>query len=157
VPDWVGHILFALILCEIGRVKKGEMRALVVLGALLPDIVSKAHLLGFFLPFNAEQMFLFFHPTAHSLLGAFLLALIASGLFVYDQKKAFLLLSIGSVSHILADMTNRFFVYGPIHAWLPFSFQSTFVGLFWSDEYLYQILIFLILYMAILGIKGWKR
>ena len=142
MPDWASHILFALLICEVINIKR--KKSLVVLGALLPDILSKIHYLGFFFNFNWEYLFIFFHPASHSFIGALLLSLIASGFFKYDQKESFILLVIGSLSHVFLDLLNRLYFYGPMFLFLPFTFQSGYFRGVWEQN-MYPILMFVLL------------
>lgn len=100
MPDWVSHILFALIIVEVFSLNH---KSLVVVGAVLPDMLLKlVHLRIFFSGIPAEELYRLFFPL-HTILGCLLVAIIIAPLFKEKMKVVVSLLMVGVVSHILLD------------------------------------------------------
>jgi hypothetical protein len=85
MPDWLAHVLFAYILCSIlgrkFRVFNRENTAVVMIGALLPDIVKVR--LGFDL--ISVEVWDFIAPL-HTPIGSLLVAALIS-LFFYETDR----------------------------------------------------------------------
>ena len=145
MPDWVSHILLGLIIAEILNVDK---KSLVVLGSILPDIVLKAYTLSILAPMPLTFLFWFFYPL-HTIAGIILFSLLVSLLFKYNQKKTFLLIFIGALSHIFIDMATKPMEYN-IQGMLffPFSWKAYSFGLFYSEQYWVVALILLVVYIT---------
>ncbi|MFA5102182.1 MAG: metal-dependent hydrolase [Candidatus Thermoplasmatota archaeon] len=124
MADWLTHTLIGWIT---GRTTKQDI-ALVVIGALLPDL-TKLTLLFTWLGIYDHQ---FFDPL-HLPIGALLVAGIIA-VFFQDIKKAFLALSIGVTTHFLLDF---FLVHtqGGIKLLFPFSWDGWQVYWYRSDDY----------------------
>lgn len=128
MPDWLTHSLIGWIT---GKTLKQDV-ALVVFGALIPDLV-KISLLFTWLGFNHHQ---FFEPL-HTPIGALLVAGIIS-LFFRDIKTALLALSIGVSTHFILDFL-LVHVHGGMKLLYPFSWGEWQWYLIRSDEYLITI------------------
>lgn len=128
MPDWFTHSLVGWIT---GKNTKHDI-ALVVIGALIPDLV-KINLMFTWLGLNDHQ---FFEPL-HAPIGAFLVAGIIA-VFFKDMRKAFIPLIIGVSTHFILD----FFlvhVYGGIKLLFPFSWERWQYYLIRSDDYMMTI------------------
>jgi len=93
MPDWFTHTLFGWIT---GKTTKINI-ALVVIGALIPDLV-KINLA--FIWYSIDHHY-FFEPI-HTPFGAFIIAAIFA-LFFKDSKKAFIALGVGVTTHFILD------------------------------------------------------
>lgn len=133
MPDWISHILVALIIGQLFSIRK---KSLLVLGAILPDILGKSKLLNLFfddIPFIVTMISGYGHMVFPSLLVAMFIALF----FIYPYFKTFLIIAIGDISHFLADGTSKSFTY---NGYLP---------VLWHDQY-YIFLISALLIYALL-------
>jgi hypothetical protein len=128
MPDWLSHTLLGWIT---GKTTKQDV-ALVVIGALIPDLV-KINLMFTWLGIYDYQ---FFDPL-HTPLGALLVAGMIA-LFFPDIRKAFLPLVIGLSTHFILD----FFlvhVHGGIKLLFPFSWEGWQLYLIRSDDYMVTV------------------
>jgi LexA-binding, inner membrane-associated putative hydrolase len=124
MPDWFTHSLIGWIT---GKTTKQDV-ALVVIGALIPDLVK----INLLLTWVGIEDFPFFEPL-HTPIGALLVAGIIA-LFFQDIRKAFLPLCIGVSTHFILD----FFlvhVHGGIQLLFPFSWDGWQIYLIRSDDY----------------------
>jgi hypothetical protein len=124
MPDWLTHSLVGWIT---GKTTKQDI-ALIVIGALIPDLV-KIDMLFIWLQGESSQ---FFDPL-HTPIGALLVAGIIA-VFFQDIRKAFLSLSIGVSTHFILD----FFlvhVHGGMKLLFPFSWEEWQVYLIRIDDY----------------------
>lgn len=145
MPDWISHILIALIICEIFKIKK---KSLVVLGSLLPDMLGKLSLLNLFTKVP-EGFFFWITVPFHTPIGLLLMTLIICPIFKYNQKKVFSLITTGWVLHLLADLTNKHLVYSPMFLLFPFSWKTYELGILWPEEYLLVLVPLFIIYVGI--------
>ena len=141
MPDWMSHILVGLIIAEAFNIRK---KSLVLLGALLPDVLSKLFLLFFYFDFFNNLSVRSFHSP----IMVFLLAILLAPIFKYNRLKTVILVSVGALSHFLADLTMRHFNSG-IRLLFPFSMETYSLGLLWPDESIYFLLGALIVYLAL--------
>ncbi len=145
MPDWMSHLLIGLILAEILSVRK---KSLVALGSLLPDFLSKFYLLSFYLGIPEWLSFSSFHTPVM----AFLVIVLLAGLFHYSQLKAIGLMTLGAMSHILADTTLKHFNSGQ-YLFFPFSFKLYALNWLWPDESIFVLPVLAVVYFAIVVCK----
>ncbi|MCC7564487.1 MAG: hypothetical protein KO275_08295 [Methanobacterium sp.] len=136
MPDWVVHVAVAWTLCRILRFKYPQLdpanTALVMVGSVFPDAIKISILF--------ELMGLDWWDYLHAFhlpIGAFLLAGIAALLFK-EKKTAFLLLSMGIITHFALDLLliqlgNGIYLFYPI-SWMGFS-----LNLVPNDDYVITI------------------
>jgi hypothetical protein len=148
-------VIVGLILAKIFRIKKVS---LVLLGTILPDIVYKLKLMGafFYIPENAFQFGLL---PFHSPIGLIILTLLLSYFFRYPRVKLILVISLGWISHILLDLTNKHFLIKQTYLFLPISYKAVEFGWFWQDQYHYMLipslmLLFLLYAIDYFGNRG---
>lgn len=141
MPDWMSHLLIGLIFCELFNVRK---KSLVLLGTLMPDLISKFFLLFFYLGFwNGVTL-----DSFHTPLLCFLSGILIAPLFRYDMVKTVFLISIGWVTHFLFDLTMRHFTVG-IRLFFPFSMNDYKLGLIWPEQSIYVLIAFFVIYVFI--------
>jgi hypothetical protein len=129
IPDWFTHSLVGWIT---GKTTKTQV-ALVVIGALIPDI-SKLALFSRWIGSNFDY---FFHPI-HTPVGALLIACIIT-LFFENTKISFAILSIGIATHFILDLF-LINVSGGMTLIFPFSWNQWQLNLIRSDDYSITIL-----------------
>jgi len=99
--DWIAHVLTPWIGCKLLQLKLRKLMdreiALVMLGAILPDIVALNYLLQA-LGIGAERFIMPFHTPV----GAALVAAMISLMFP-KWKRAFFLLTVGFATHFALD------------------------------------------------------
>lgn len=148
MPDLISHVLIALLLCELLNLKP---KSLIILGAVLPDLLMKWELLHLFFPFG-DRLFWFF-VSFHTPFSLLFSTFIVIQFFNYDKKKSYLLVTIGWISHLAADLIfNRHFHTGSLLL-LPFSWQTYEVGLAWPEEYYLVLVPLIIIYVGVKIIK----
>jgi hypothetical protein len=132
MPDWLAHVLFAYILCSIlglkFRVFNRENTAVVMIGALLPDIVKVG--LGFDL--IGVEVWDFIAPL-HTPVGSLFVAALIS-VFFYETGIVLLLLISGFTTHYLLDLLLGH-VSGGMCLFFPFSWHEYQLGVIHSDNY----------------------
>ena len=129
MPDWLTHVVIALFFAELFRIEK---KSLVVLGALLPDFLSKLHLIFFYLGISEYLTF----SLLHTPMMVFLVILLIAPLFRYSQKKVVLWLGLGAVTHFVFDVTMRHFEAG-MHLFYPFTFTMYSLNWIWPNDSFY--------------------
>lgn len=132
MPDWITHILSALIIAELLPIKR---KSLLVLGVLLPDFLSKLYLLNMFIPLPlwlTARAFAF-----HTIIPLILASILTTFLFYKHQKEALILIPAGALLHLLLDATTKHYFYNP---WWAF---------FWADQYWIVMIILALTYLAI--------
>lgn len=143
MPDLLSHVLIGLIIAELFNMKK----SLLVLGSILPDILSKIYLLTFFFHINSDLLFvtIFFHSLV--------MGLIIPGLIVpffkYDWKKTYLSVMLGFMVHLFADGFTRYYHNGILL--YPFAEPNKFFSfnLLWVEQYWVILVISAITYVLI--------
>ena len=143
MPDWLAHILVAYILCSILRIKfkvfSKENTAIVMVGALIPDIV-KVGLIFDSLGMDVWDFIAPFHTPVGSILSAALFSL----LFEFEaRKRIFSLLILGASTHLALDFLLMH-VSGGMLLLFPFSWGKWQLGVIQCDNY-YVALIALLL------------
>lgn len=151
MPDWLAHILVAYILCCILGIKfkvfSKENTAIVMVGALIPDIV-KAGLI-----FDSLGMDVWdFIAPLHTPIGSMLSAALFSLLFEFEERKRiFYLLILGASTHYALDFLLMH-VSGGMLLLFPFSWRAWQLGVIQCDNY-YVALIALLLACLIYGVS----
>src|SRR3989338_7857295 len=125
MPDLLSFLIIGLILAELFNVKK---KSLVVLGTLMPDLLSKAHLASFYLGLPFDISFTSFHT--HFM--AFLISMLIAPLFRYDNLKTMIFFNIGSMSHFISDLTIRHFSSVGVRLHLPITLEHNHYSLDWG-------------------------
>lgn len=137
MPDWLTHVMFGLLLCEVFRIK---YKSLVLIGSLLPDIPRLLpHLFG-----ETYSSYWSLQPL-HTPIGAILLSISVSSLF---NKKAIVPLLLGVSSHFLLDLTI-WRLGGGLLVFFPFSWKGYSLDLLWPEQFyipLFFSLLFLFIY-----------
>ncbi len=148
MPDLITHTAAAYFIIRSQRWQK--YRTLFYLGAILPDILSR--------PFYILFPKLFKLTTAvHTPIFVVIFCLLLSQLFEQSLRKAvFWALSIGSSLHFSMDLCQRHLIGG--YFWLfPFSWRTFEFGLFWPEDTVRLIPVWLGLILASEGILWWKN
>lgn len=158
MPDLLTHILVP----SLFKKKFQKYFLIVLLGAILPDIISKIP--RFFLE-NRFYQWQWFFQTFHTLVGLLLLCLLTTFFFEEKERQAvFKFLLIGVVSHVILDSFQQHFALGTqgYHWFFPFTWQDFTIPLFWPETSLYFIPALLIIFVLIecfhqLGVKKSRR
>tara|TARA_Y100000310_G_scaffold196876_1_gene196965 strand:- start:5755 stop:6225 length:471 start_codon:yes stop_codon:yes gene_type:complete len=146
MPDWLSHLLIALIIAEVFGIKK---KSLVVFGALAPDILPKIQLLFFYFELPPVVSFINFHTPFMMLLSGIIIA----PLFRYDKFKTFLFFSIGAASHFLSDLTMKHFTIMGTRLLYPISTANYTLNWIWPEQSIYILIASLIIYLSIRIVK----
>jgi len=129
VADGLTHVLLGWIAVELISIKYPwamKYRALVLVGAILPDIGNFSVLLG---ETGANELYYLFMPF-HSMIGSMLLVGILTMIFKEEyMKRAFLLLTAGVATHLAADYFI-IFLEGKLPLFFPFTFERVGYDLF---------------------------
>ncbi len=145
MPDWMSHLLISLIVAELFNIEK---KSLVLLGALIPDLLSKVFLLYFYLDTFKDLSFSSFHTP----LVCFILTILIAPLFKYDKVKTVFLINIGLITHFLSDLTMRHFTSG-MNLFFPLSIKSYKLDLIWPEQSIYVLIASLVVFIIIKIIK----
>lgn len=151
MPDWLAHVLFAYISYRVlgmkFRVFNKENTAIVMVGALIPDIVKVG--LGFdLIGVDVWNFIAPFHTPVGSLFSAALISLLYSELFM-----VFSLLILGFTTHYMLDLLMGH-VSGGMRLLFPFIWHEYQLGLIQCDEYrIALIMVFLALLISIIQSK----
>lgn len=141
MPDWLAHILTAWILCKLLQSKfklfDSKNTAIVMVGALIPDIV-KVGLLFDFLRMDVWDFIAPFHTPIGSMLSAALFSLLFE-----ERKRIFSLLILGASTHLALDFLLMH-VSGGMLLLFPFSWGKWQLRVIHCDNY-YVALIALLL------------
>lgn len=152
MPDLMSHLIIGLILAELFNVKK---KSLVALGALMPDLLSKAHLIFFYLGLPLGISFTSFHTPFM----AFLISILISPLFLHDKLKTMIFFNIGSMSHFISDLTIRHFSNVGVRLHFPLTLEENHYSLdwIWPEQSIYVLIATLLLYITIKVVKKNKK
>ncbi len=145
MPDWMSHLLIVLIICELFNIRK---KSLVLLGALMPDLISKFFLVFFYFGFWNNVTLDSFHTP----LVCFLLAILIAHLFRYDRTRTVFLISIGLITHFLSDLMIRHYAVG-MRLFFPFSMNMYRIDLIWPEQAIYVMIFSLVIYVFIRVVK----
>jgi hypothetical protein len=154
MPEWLTHVLFAYILCSILgmglkiKLFSIENTAIVLIGALLPDLVKVG--LGFEL--MGVEVWDFIAPL-HTPVGSLLVAALISLLF-YETVMVFSLLIVGFVTHYLLDLLLGTVSGGGMHLLFPFSWHEYQLGLIQCDDY--RILLIMVSVALIISLLRYR-
>lgn len=155
MPDWIAHVLVAWSLCTILGFKFKQFdqynSAIVVLGALIPDLYKIYILMGII----GIEILNFVTPL-HVILGSLLVAGIIS-LFFTKIKKTFLFLALGISTHYMLDLL---LISGGIALLYPFSSLKFQIGIITVYDYnitIISIFIALILYFIYKKVNNTKN
>jgi len=146
MPDLMSHLLIGLILAELFSVRK---KSLVVLGAISPDVLSHLDIMYTYLDLPRIFNFNSFHTPFMSLL----ISLLISAFFIYPKYKTVLLFNLGSISEYLSDLPVKHFTGSGTRFFFPFSLHNYSLGLIWSNDSIYILIVCLIIYGTIKFIK----
>ncbi|MEE9594466.1 MAG: metal-dependent hydrolase [Candidatus Hydrothermarchaeales archaeon] len=125
MPDWVTHVIIAFFVAKALRFDKPS---LVMLGGLLPDLVTKSGMiLRYYLPSTTVDSLEAFHTPV----GSILICLSIAPFFKEKYNKTALYLGIGSMSHLFLDSLQR---YSGVMFFWPFSWAQYSSSLFWSED-----------------------
>lgn len=147
MPDLMSHLLIGLILAELFNIKK---KSIVVMGALLPDLLSKIHLIYYYFGISP---FIFF-SSFHTPLMMFLLSLLLAPLFIYSSSKFLISFNIGSMSHMISDLTMKHFTVSGSRLLFPFSMKNFTLNLIWPEQSIYVLIVLLMIYVGIFTVKN---
>ena len=156
MPDWLAHILVAYILCSILRIKfkifSKENTAIVMVGALIPDIV-KVGLIFDSLGMDVWDFIAPFHTPVGSILSAALFSL----LFEFEaRKRIFSLLILGASTHLALDFLLMH-VSGGMLLLFPFSWGKWQLGVIQCDNYYVALIALLLACVIYIISKYYKR
>jgi hypothetical protein len=132
MPDWLAHVLFAYVLCSILGMKfklfTKENTALVMVGALIPDLVKVE--LGFdLIGMDVSDFLAPLHTPIGSLLSAALIALLFTEVVV-----VFSLFVLGFTTHFALDLLLGH-VSGGMLLLFPVSWEEYQLGWIHADNY----------------------
>lgn len=149
MPDLMSHLIIGLILAELFNIKK---KSLVVLGAIMPDLLSKSHLIYIHLGISPSLSFVSFHTPFMM----FLVSIFIASLFRYNKLKTILFFNIGSMSHFLSDLTMKHFTTVGTRLFFPLSNQNYTLNWIWPEQSIYILIVSLIVYLIIRFVKKYK-
>ncbi len=132
MADGLTHVLLGWVAVELISIKYPwamKYRALVLVGAILPDIGNFAVLMG---ETGANELYYLFMPL-HSIVGSLLLVGVLTMIFKGEyRKKVFLLLTAGVATHLAADYFI-IFLDGKVPLFFPFTFEKVGYDLFLQE------------------------
>lgn len=149
MPDLMTHILVP----SLFKRKFGKYFSIVVLGAVLPDFVTRIPclFLEIFFPNHSYQWNWFFQ-IFHSLIPLLFFCLLIAFLFEEKERKSIIkFLLIGTVSHVFLDLFQKHFTLGTqgYHWLFPLTWQDFTIPLFWPETSLYFIPVILIAFVLL--------
>lgn len=162
MPDWLTHLVIGLILIEIilflnlsqKSWTKG-WKSLILLGTLLPDLLTKFLLVKKWIPLPESFSVL---TTFHSPLILVLFIFLLAPLFRYNYRIIVLALGLGTSSHILLDlMLHHLDPASGIMLFYPFSFERFSLGWIWPEQSYLILVPLLVVYLIIILDKEVKK
>ena len=150
MPDWVTHIVLGLIAAEFLHIPK---KSVVLAGALLPDLLPKLVLLRLFIPL--PELNYGFLQAFHTPIVFFLFSILVAPLFQYDHNKIIGWLTLGGMTHFLADVLLRHFHAG-VCLLYPFSNDYYTLNLVWPEQSYLILIPAVILYIGIWWHTQWR-
>ena len=154
MPDWFAHILVAYVLCSILGIKfkvfSKENTAIVMVGALIPDMVK----VGLIFDFLGMDVWDFIAPL-HTPVGSMLSAALFSLLFE-ARKRIFSLLILGASTHLALDFLLMH-VSGGMLLLFPFSWGKWQLGVIQCDNYYVALIALLLACVIYIISKYYKR
>ena len=156
MPDWLAHILVAYILCSILRIKfkifSKENTAIVMVGALIPDIVK----VGLLFDSLGIDVWDFIAPL-HTPIGSMLSAALFSLLFEFEKrKKIFYLLILGASTHYALDFLLMH-ISGGMLLLFPFSWHGWQLRVIQCDNYYVALIALLLACIIYIVSRYYKR
>jgi len=146
-PDWLTHVLVAWTLSRLLQIRfkqfDDKSTAIVMVGALVPDIVKIATLFDFF-RINACNFLAPFHTPVGALLSSALISLLFQ-----ESSLAFGMLVLGASTHFALDFCLKH-VAGGMPLLFPFSYDS-FDAFVLMNDWSSASVIIPILLLALLG------
>ncbi len=147
MPDWITHAVAAYLLAA-GL--KTEKKSLVVLGGLLPDLLTKFTVFfSYILPPDDLAGFEIFHTPFVMLL----VSLAIAPIFAYEYKKSVALICAGAASHFLLDSLQG--PAGSMFLW-PVSWQPYAFKVIWSEN-LAPLAVTLLIVCIVIIRKLWMK
>lgn len=146
MPDLMSHLIIGLILAELLSIRK---KSLVILGALMPDVLSKLFLVYVYFNIPPVVSFVPFHTPFMMLL----LSILIAPLFNHNKIKTLLFINLGSISHFLSDMTMKHFGVIGSRLLFPFSLENYTLNLIWPNNSFYILMLTLLIYLVIVFTK----
>ena len=144
MPDLFTH--FASAYLPSRYQKFHQFDALLVLGAVLPDLISRIPIL--ILVRLLDLPVVYFLRALHTPIGLILVCYILSFLFERSMRfKSFLSLAVGSFLHLVLDLMQRQFFEGIYMPFVPFSIKTAQWGWF---HYNASLLVFPLLLVLVL-------
>lgn len=150
MPDWVTHIVIALLFAEAFDVPK---KSIVLFGAILPDIFPKLVLLRLFTPLPLGD--LGFLKAFHTPFVLFLVIMLIALLFRYNYLKIVLWLSLGAVTHFFADSLLKHFT-GGVNLLFPLSLEHYTLNLVWPNHSFIILIPTILVYFSLLIFKKYS-
>lgn len=137
MPDLLTHTLFVYPLKN--KYRRGI--SIILLGAVLPDLFSRIP--GIIIP--NQTLINWAQQALHTPVALIFLCLLLSFFFPEKIRKSiFLFLALGVFSHLFLDLFQKTLTYG--YFWFfPFSFISFNIPLFWPNDSVFLIPLFVIL------------
>lgn len=152
MPDWLTHLVIGLILIELIHLKKKGWKSLIMLGTILPDILTKLLLVEKWIPLPEGFSVL---TAFHSPLILALFILLIAPLFRHNYRVIVLALGLGTTSHILSDlMLHHLDPASGIMLFYPFSFVRFSFGWVWPEQSYLIFVPLLIIYLGIILVKS---
>ncbi|HPG41063.1 MAG TPA: hypothetical protein PLP19_17390 [bacterium] len=125
MPDLLTHFTAAYFIARPEPMHR--FRAVFYLGAVLPDLVSRP--LYILIPELAQ-----YTVACHTPVFIFFSCLLLAELFSQEiRRKVFIFLLTGAAVHFLLDALQKH-LFGGYYWFFPFSWQSGEIGLFWPEE-----------------------
>lgn len=143
MPDLITHTAIPYLFKDRLHISKGTPVFLV--GALLPDIISRIPLLLF------PELF-WIYATWHSPVLLILFTYLFSLFFDNERSRIFYLLCFGSAIHLFLDLFQKSMTNGGYFLLFPFSWTDWQFNILWSGE----IMVLIPLWLLLIGIKIMK-
>lgn len=139
MPDLLSHLLSGHIAGTALRSNRRGWLAVLLLGVLLPDLLTRP----IYILWPAAYWLV---KPLHTPIGITLTCLALSAFFVRTQRNlALAMLFTGSGLHLLLDLLQKH-LHGGYALLFPFSWRSFEFGLFWPEETLWGLPLWLLLY-----------
>ncbi len=155
MPDWLTHLIIGLVLIELIPLKKKGWKSLILLGTLLPDILTKLLLVEKWIPLpESLSVLTAFHIPLILALFIFLIA----PLFKSNYRIVILALGLGTASHLLSDlMLHHLDPASGIMLFYPFSFVRFSFGWFWPEQSYLILIPLLMVYLGTILVKKFVK
>jgi hypothetical protein len=141
MPDWLAHVLFAYILCSVLGLKfkvfNKENTAVVMIGALVPDLVKVGLVFDFLGMYVGDFIYLLHTPVGSLLVAGTASLLFSESVFVFG----FLIL--GVTTHFMLDLLLGH-VSGGMLLFFPVSWDKYQLGLIHSDDFRITVLMIVV-------------